>query len=128
MQLIAHGIDLVDCKRIRTMLERHDDRFLERVFTPAEQAYAGRHPNRAERLAGRFAAKEAVFKLIGTGWSQGTAWTDIEVVNDPSGKPRVNLTGETQRIANNMGIAEISISVTHAADLAIASVVALAEP
>ena len=127
MQLIAHGIDLVDCNRIRTMLERHDDRFLERVFTPAEQAYAGRYPNHVERLAGRFAAKEAVFKLIGTGWSQGTAWTDIEVVNDPSGKPRVNLTGETQRIAAQMGIAEISISVTHAADLAIASVVALAK-
>ncbi len=125
MQLIAHGIDLVDCARIRDLLERHQDRFLERVFTPAERQYAARYHNQVERLAGRFAAKEAVFKLIGTGWGQGTAWTDIEVVNDPTGRPRLQLRGQTHQIAQQMGIQEISISLTHAANLAIASVVAL---
>ncbi len=126
MQLVAHGIDLVDCKRIEHMLENHPDRFLKRVFTRAEQDYAQQGKNRVERLAGRFAAKEAVLKLIGTGWREKIAWTDIEVINDPLGKPEVHVTGQVKEIALTMGIGHISISITHAADLAIASVVALA--
>jgi len=87
MGKIAHGIDLVDCPRIEKMLERHGQRFLERVFTPLEQDYAKKNKNRTEKLAGRFAAKEAVLKLLGTGWRGTIAWTDIEVVNNAAGQP-----------------------------------------
>ena len=125
MQIIAHGIDLVDCDRIDKMLSRHETRFLNRVFTPNEQAYCAKAKNRVERFAGRFAAKEAVLKLIGMGWREKIAWTDVEVVNDPMGKPEVILSGQVRDIAEQMGIDRVSLSITHAANLAIASAVAL---
>ena len=93
METIAHGIDLVDFKRIEQMLERHEDRFLDRVFTSAEQDYANSNRNSTQTLAGRFAAKEAVLKLMGTGWRGKIAWTDIEVLNNPSGQPQVTVRG-----------------------------------
>lgn len=127
MQIIAHGIDLVDCKRIEDMLERHDERFLNRIYTPMEQQYSGQGKHRIERLAARFAAKEAVLKLIGTGWRGKIAWTDIEVVNTPLGQPEVKMTGEARTRAEQLGIQCVSISLTHAADLAIASAVALGQ-
>ncbi|MBN2456068.1 MAG: holo-ACP synthase [Sedimentisphaerales bacterium] len=127
MQIIAHGIDLVDCPRIEKMIERHGQRFLERVFTATEQAYAQSNKNRIEKLAGRFAAKEAVLKLMGTGWRGKIAWTDIGIVNSPSGQPDVTLTGEVSEIAGRLGIEHISVSITHTANFAIASAVALAK-
>ena len=125
MQIIAHGIDLVDCDRIQKMLTRHEARFLDRVFTPREQAYSAQTQNRVERLAGRFAAKEAVLKLIGMGWRDHIAWTDVEVVNNPKGQPEVTLSGQVRDIAEQMGIERVSLSITHTASLAIASAVAL---
>ena len=125
MDIIAHGIDLVDCPRIEQMVERHGDRFVNRVFTEAEQAYAKRHKNSVERYAGRFAAKEAILKLVGTGWRGKIKWTDIEVVNDAAGRPEVTLSGEVKRIAAELNIAQISISITHTANFAMASAVAL---
>ena len=125
MKIIAHGIDLVDFERIEQMLEKHPERFSRRVYTATEMADADKHVRRIEKLAGRFAAKEAVMKLIGTGWRDTIAWTDIEVVNDPLGKPLVKLHGRVQEIAEALGICHISISITHAAGLAIASAVAL---
>ena len=127
MSTLAHGIDLVECSRIEDMLNRHGDHFTTRVFTPAELEYARSSKNTIERLAGRFAAKEAVFKLIGTGWRGGVAWTDIEVVNDDLGKPCVRLSGEVARIAREQGISQVQISITHTAQLAMASAVALIE-
>lgn len=127
MQICAHGIDIVDCDRIAALLDRHPERFVRRVYTPAEQAYANKGKNRVERFSGRFAAKEAVMKLIGTGWRDTIAWTDIEVTNDPLGKPVVGLSGRVQEIAASLGISHISLSITHAAGLAIASAVALSE-
>jgi len=127
MKMIYHGIDLADCRRIGKLLERHGERFLQRVFTEAEQAYSRRHRHRVERLAGRFAVKEAVMKMLGTGWRGEVAWTDIETRNDPLGKPEVYLQGETARLARQMGIVKISVSITHASDLAIASVIAWSE-
>ncbi len=126
MQIVAHGIDLVDFPRIEHMLERHGDRFLNRIYTPAEQAYSRSNRNSIEKLAGRFAAKEAILKLVGTGWRGKIAWTDIEVINDSAGKPVVNLAGEVKKIAEGLGITQISISITHTANFAIASAVALA--
>jgi len=125
MEIIAHGIDLVDCPRIEQMVERHSDRFVNRVFTVAEQAYARGHKNTIEKYAGRFAAKEAVLKLVGTGWRGKIKWTDIEVINDAAGRPEVTVTGEVKRIAEELKIAHISISITHTANFAIASAVAL---
>ena len=125
MKIIAHGIDLVDFGRIEQMLEKHPQRFLDRVFTPTEQAAAERVKNRIEKLAGRFAAKEAVMKLIGTGWRDGVAWTDIEVINNPLGQPIVNISGKVQALAEEKGIEQITLSITHTANFALASAVAL---
>jgi len=127
MEIIAHGIDLVDCPRIEQMIQRHGERFIKRVFTAAEQAYAAATKNEVEKLAGRFAAKEAILKLIGTGWRGKIAWTDIEVINNPAGQPQVTLSGEVEKIAEKLGIRHISISITHTANFAIASAVALTQ-
>jgi holo-[acyl-carrier protein] synthase len=126
MEIVAHGIDLVDFPRIEQMVKRHGQRFLDRVFTSAEQAYAESNKNGMEKLAGRFAAKEAVLKLMGTGWRGKIAWTDIEVVNNSAGQPVIGLGGEVEKIADKLGIKHISISITHTANFAIASAVALA--
>ena len=125
MEIIAHGIDLVDFPRIEDMVNRHGERFLDRVFTAAEQAYAKANKNSIEKLAGRFAAKEAVMKLVGTGWRGKIAWTDIEVVNTETGQPKVNLSGEIKIIADKLGISQISVSITHTANFAIASAIAI---
>ncbi len=125
MEIVAHGIDLVDCPRIEAMIERHGERFVQRVFTAAERAYAEANKNGIEKLAGRFAAKEAVLKLMGTGWRGKIAWTDVEVINNSSGQPEVTLRGEVEKIAGKLGIKHISISITHTANFAIASAVAL---
>ena len=126
MKIIAHGIDLVDFPRIEEMAKRHGPRFLDRIFTASEQAYADANKRGVEKLAGRFAAKEAILKLMGTGWRGKIAWTDIEIVNNPSGQPEVNLSGEVEKIAERLGIKHISVSITHTANFAIASAVALA--
>jgi len=128
MTTLAHGIDLVENSRIEDLLRSHGERFTARVFTPAEMEYARAARNTIERLAGRFAVKEAVLKLIGTGWRGGIAWTDIEVVNDALGRPYVRLSGEVARIACQQGIDQVQISITHTAQLAMASAVALAGP
>jgi holo-[acyl-carrier protein] synthase len=127
MEIVAHGIDLVDFPRIEEMIKRHGERFLNKVFTAAEQAYAEANKNGTEKLAGRFAAKEAVLKLVGTGWRGKIAWTDIEIINNPAGPPEVVLCGEVKKIADKLGIKHISISITHTANFAIASAVALTE-
>ncbi len=127
MEILAHGIDLVDCPRIEEMVARHGERFVQRIFTAAEQAYAESNKNKIEKLAGRFAAKEAILKLMGTGWRGKIAWTDIEIINNSSGQPEVTLGGEVEKIADKLGIKHISISITHTANFAIASAVALTQ-
>lgn len=125
MKIIAHGIDLVDFERIEEMLEKHPQRFPKRVYTETELADADNHVRRTEKLAGRFAAKEAVMKLIGTGWRDGIAWTDIEVVNNPLGQPIVNISGRVKELADEKGVEQITLSITHTANFALASAVAL---
>ncbi len=127
MEILAHGIDLVDCPRIEEMVARHGERFVQRIFTAAEQAYAEANKNKIEKLAGRFAAKEAILKLMGTGWRGKIAWTDIEIINNSSGQPEVTLDGEVEKIAGKLGIKHISVSITHTANFAIASAVALTQ-
>ncbi len=125
MEIVAHGIDLVDCPRIEKMIKQHGERFINRVFTAAEQNYAEGKKNRIEKLAGRFAAKEAILKLMGTGWRGKIAWTDIEVVNNSAGQPEVTITGEVKKLAEKLGVKHISVSITHTANFVIASAVAL---
>ncbi len=125
MKIIAHGIDLVDFDRIEQMLGRHGERFCERVFTLRELADADKVKNRIEKLAGRFAAKEAVMKLVGSGWRGGVAWTDIEVINNELGQPIVTISGKLKELAGQQQIEQITLSITHTANFAIASAVAL---
>jgi holo-[acyl-carrier protein] synthase len=126
MPIVGHGIDIVETQRIRDMVERHGDHFLDRVFTPGERAYCAKSPKRYyEHLAARFAAKEAVLKVIGTGWRGGIAWTDVEVVREPSGQPQVQLTGETAAIAERLGITRWHLSLSHIETHATASAIGL---
>lgn len=124
MAIIGHGIDAVEVSRIAAMIERHGLRFLERCFTPAERAYADSSRRRAEHYAARFAAKEAILKAIGTGWSRGVAWTDAEVVRDATGRPGVHLHGVAAGLARERGIDRWSISLTHTGGMAFASAIA----
>lgn len=114
---------MVDCARLQEMIDRHGDRFLNRVFTPAEQQYCRGRKRAIEHLAGRFAAKEAVLKVLGTGWRDGIAWTDVEVVNEPSGQPKVRLSGRCREIADQLRLAKIHISISHIETHAIASAI-----
>lgn len=106
------------------MVEEHGAHFLDRVYTPSEQAYCARNPKRhVEHLAGRFAAKEAVLKVLGTGWRGGIAWTDIEIQSQPSGQPVIQLSGESLRIAAEQGITDWHISISHIETHATASAI-----
>ncbi len=126
MPILGHGIDIVETERIRRMLEEHGQRFLDRCFTPAEQAYCGRNAKRhIEHLAGRFAAKEAILKVLGTGWRGGIAWTDMEILPEPSGQPRVRLRDECLRIATALGISRWHISISHIETHATASAIGM---
>ncbi|HTL29929.1 MAG TPA: holo-ACP synthase [Tepidisphaeraceae bacterium] len=126
MPILGHGIDIVETDRIRKLVDDHGQRFLDRCFTQKEQAYCARNPKRYfEHLAGRFAAKEAILKVIGTGWRGGIAWTDIEILPEPSGQPKITLTGETQRIAEQIGIFHWHISISHIETHATASAIGL---
>ena len=124
MQVVAHGIDMVDCRRLAQAVRRHGQRFLKRIYTPAELDYCLGRKRQLEHLAGRFAAKEAVLKVLGTGLVQGMRWTDIEVTNAPSGQPEVTLSGRVRAVAEEKGIRRILISITHIETHAIASAVA----
>jgi holo-[acyl-carrier protein] synthase len=126
MPILGHGIDIVETARIRRMVDEHGRRFLDRCFTPAEQEYCSRSPVRYyEHLAARFAAKEAVLKVLGTGWRGGIAWTDIEVLKEPSGQPRIRLGGECERIARDLGIVHWHVSLSHIETHATASAIGL---
>jgi holo-[acyl-carrier protein] synthase len=126
MPILGHGIDIVETARIAKMLDEHGERFLTRVYTPAERQYAdSMTKRRVERLAGRFAAKEAVLKVLGTGWRGGIAWTDIEIRPEPSGQPVVTLTGECARIAARLGIVRWHVSISHIETHATASAIGM---
>src|SRR5690348_15358080 len=124
MPILGHGIDIVETGRIRRLIEEHGRHFLDRVFTANEQAYCDANKKRTlEHYAGRFAAKEAVLKVLGTGWRGGIAWTDIEVRSEPSGQPKVSLTGECERIAASLGITHWHVSISHIETHATASAI-----
>ena len=126
MPIVGHGIDIVETSRIRKLVDEHGQHFLDRCFTALEQAYCSRNPKRYyEHLAGRFAAKEAVLTVLGTGWRGKIAWTDMEILNESSGKPALTLTGECERLAIEIGIARWMISISHIETHATASAIGL---
>lgn len=127
MHIVSHGIDLIECKRIEGVWRQHEDRFLTRILTPRERAYCERHRHPVPRIAGRFAAKEAVLKVLGTGWRGSIAWTDIEVTNDEAGRPSVALSGTCREIADRLDISDILISITHTEAYASASAIGIRE-
>jgi len=123
--IVGIGIDLCGVARIRRMIADHGDHFLARTYTKAEVAYARRHKKGFEEtLAGRFAAKEALMKALGTGWGEGVEFRGIEILNEPSGKPYVVLHGSTAERAAALGVTAWHVTITHTEDLAIASAVA----
>lgn len=125
MTVLAHGVDLVDVSRIEHMISEHGDRFLDRVFTRGERAYADEGgQRRAERYAARFACKEAVFKVLGTGWGQGVGWSEVSVHRDANGCPSLEVSGVVQDKAGSMGIKEWFVSISHTDGQAMASVIA----
>lgn len=121
--IIGSGIDVVEIGRIQQSIDRYGGRFLDRVYTSAEQAYCQRKRRSAESFAARFAAKEAGAKALGTGISYGVRWLEIEVVREPSGRPTLEFHGRAAGIAARLGVARAALSITHTADLAMASVV-----
>lgn len=128
-RIIAHGVDLVENARIRRSLEEHGTKFIERIYTPGEASYcqSARPPRDVERYAARFAAKEAAFKALGTGWSSGIAWTDVEVVLEASGAPEIKLTRRAAEIAKALGIVRLHVSLSHTSTHAMASVIAVGD-
>ena len=121
--ILGTGVDLAEVPRIQAAMERYGARFIERIYTPLEIAYVERKANRFERYAARFAAKEAGMKAIGTGWKRGVTWRDFEVANLPSGRPTLRLYGVASQVAQQLGVRQISLSLTHTAELAMAHVI-----
>jgi holo-[acyl-carrier protein] synthase len=121
--IVGTGVDIVETSRIQRVFERHGERFARRLFTPGEIAYCERFKNKAERYAARFAAKEAAFKALGTGWREGVRWLDVEVTHQPSGKPELVLIGRAQELAQRLGVTRSAVSISHADHYAMAQVI-----
>ena len=129
MDVIGVGTDIADCAQMRTKIDRSGEPFLERVFTAAEIAYCRSYPaDPVARFCGRWAAKEAVLKALGTGWSGGIAWTDVEIVNEASGRPRVRLAGGAAEHARRLGVEQWQVSLSHTRCYATGFAIALGHP
>ena len=113
--IVGLGVDLAEVDRIRQAIERHGQRFIDRIYTAAEIRYVESKANRYERYAARFAAKEAGMKAIGTGWKRGVRWQDFEVSNLPSGRPTLQLHGVAAEVAASLSVRNIALSITHTA-------------
>jgi holo-[acyl-carrier protein] synthase len=122
MTIVGIGLDATDIPRIERAIARYGDRFLHRIFTDAEIAYCARKFRPAPHYAGRFAAKEAAMKALGTGLSRGVSWRDIEVVRG-GGPPRLHLQGGALRHFQRLGATASLVTITHAETLALAQVV-----
>jgi holo-[acyl-carrier protein] synthase len=121
--IVGLGLDIAEIDRIEAAILRHGAPFLERLYTPSEVAYCESYKNRFERYAGRFAAKEAAMKALGTGWRHGVRWRDIEVTREPGGKPTLRLEGVARGFADRLAVKNISITITHSGNFALAQVI-----
>lgn len=125
MSIIGIGTDIVECLRIAQMIERHGELFIQRVYTPHEIEYCSARKAATQHYAGRWAAKEAVLKAMGTGWARGIRWRDIEIHNEKGGKPSIALGGVAREVCENLGVAEMLISISHCRSHATAYALAL---
>ena len=125
MIILGIGTDIIECPRIGMMIEQHGELFLRRVYTDREIRYCQARKHAMEHFAGRWAAKEAILKAIGTGWIRGIAWTDIEVRNQPGGAPKVLVCGGAKEAAVEKGIVDIMISISHCRTYATAYALAI---
>ncbi len=114
--------------RIESAIKRWGQRFTDRIFTPREQTYCFKFRDPYLHLAGRFAVKEALFKALGTGWSRGVAWKEIETTNAPSGRPHVAVTGRVQELLAQQGGGEIFVTISHDTDYSIGQVIITRTP
>jgi holo-[acyl-carrier protein] synthase len=121
--IVGIGVDLCEVERLEAAIARHGERFLTRIYTEAERAYCESKANPMERFAGRFAAKEAAMKAIGTGWRHGVGWRDFEVKRSASGQPVIEFHGMARIIAAQLGATQALVSITHIKSLAMAQVV-----
>lgn len=129
MTILGIGTDIVECLRIAQIIERHGELFINRVYTDHEIRYCRSRKAATQHFAGRWAAKEAVLKAMGTGWRRGISWRDVEVRNVPSGKPVISLRGGARSVVEQSGIREMLISISHCRSHATAYAVAIgAEP
>ncbi len=124
---VGMGIDLTEVERIQSLLVKNGDRFKQRVFTPGEIAYCDSCAEAAMHYAARFAAKEAVAKALGTGFSEGVTWADIEVLRGANGVPTVKLHGGAARVAAQAGVTRVLLSLTHTRTTAGASALLLSD-
>src|SRR5713226_9372915 len=125
MEIVGIGTDIVECLRIGRMIEEHGELFLTRVYTSREIRYCQTRKHATEHFAGRWAAKEAILKCLGTGWQRGISWTDLEIRNDPQVKPRVLLRGAARDQAEALRISDLLVSVSHCRAYATAHAIAV---
>lgn len=123
--IIGLGTDIIEVPRIGEMIERHGEVFLQRVFTEQEIGYCQERKASLQHYAGRWAAKEAVMKTLGTGFTKGISWTEIEVISQSSGRPVLQLHGTTANYAEKLGIDEILITISHCRAYATATAIAM---
>ena len=121
--IVGTGVDITEVRRVAEALERFGERFLRRVFTPLEVEYCGSKRNKVERLAARFAAKEAALKALGTGLRHGITWQQVEVSRQPGGRPTITFSGVAAQFAARLGVKHVSLSMSHTAEHAIAMVI-----
>ncbi len=126
--VVGIGTDIIECERITQMIHKHGETFLHRVYTPEEIDYCSGRKAADQHYAGRWAAKEAVLKALGTGWAHGIQWTDVQVVNQQGGKPTIRLEGKAGEISRDMGISVMMISISHCKSYATAYATALGTP
>jgi len=127
MNVLGLGTDIIECLRIAKMIEKHGELFLQRVYTEHEVGYCSSRKAANQHYAGRWAAKEAVLKAMGTGWSRGIRWRDIEVKVEVGGKPNVYIHGTAKEICNELGITDMLISISHCRSHATATAIAVGE-
>jgi len=121
--ILGSGVDLCEVPRIEAAVARYGSRFLHRIFTGREIAYADSKANRFERYAARFAAKEAGMKALGVGWTGGITWQDFEVINLSSGRPTLKFHGRAAEVAAKLGVRHVALSITHTKEQALAMVI-----
>lgn len=128
MHVFGIGTDITETSRVEQMIEKHGPVFLDRVYTSKEQQYCQPRKAAGQHYTGRWAAKEAILKAMGTGWAKGIHWTDIEVLNKMGGAPEVFLHGEAQVVCDQLGIDHIKISISHCKEYATAFAIAICKP